>query len=118
MARSHEFKYIRKALRTCVYDFVAPEIEFCPSGFRQSRAMSEFYPARRCTEELYDLHSDPAEMRNVADEPSRAEALAEMRSALDEHLEETDDPFLNLRNDLQPPEDGYAGAGPPGGRAH
>jgi len=107
MARSHELKYIRKALRTCIYDFVAPDIEFCPSGFGQSLAMFEFYPARRCTEELYNLRNDPAEMHNVADEPSCADALAEMRSALDEHLEETDDPFLNLRNDLQPPGDGY-----------
>ena len=107
MVRSIEFKYIRKGLRTCIFDFVIPEIEQCPSGFRRNRAMFEFYSARRCTEELYDLRCDRAEMHNVADDPAYAEALADMRAVLDEHLEETDDPFRHLRNDLLMPEEAY-----------
>ena len=55
MVRSDRFKYIRKGLRTCIFDFIVPELELGPSGFRQNRAVFDFYSARRCREELYDL---------------------------------------------------------------
>jgi N-sulfoglucosamine sulfohydrolase len=107
MVRSHRYKYIRKGLRTCVFDFVIPEIELCPSGFRQNRCVFDFYPARRCTEELYDVRSDPGEMVNLAEDPAYREALGELRAALDNHMIATADPFGHLRNDLLMPEHGY-----------
>jgi arylsulfatase A-like enzyme len=107
MVRSDDLKYIRKGLRTCIFDFVIPELELCPSGFRRNRQVFEFYPARRCWEELYDLRQDPAEMNNVAEDPDYREALEEMRGVLDEHLEETSDPFRHLRNVLLMPIEGY-----------
>jgi N-sulfoglucosamine sulfohydrolase len=107
MVRSRHFKYIRKGLRTCVFDFVIPEIEQCPCGFRQNRRIFDFYPARRCMEELYDLRRDPGEMENVLENPQHRETLSELRAALDKHLIRTGDPFGHLRNDLLMPEDGY-----------
>jgi len=108
MIRSGSFKYIRKGLRTCIFDFIIPELELCSSGFRRNRSVFEFYPIRRCREELYDLASDPGEMNNVADDPKYGRTMAELRAALDEHLEATGDPFKDLRNDLLMPEDVYA----------
>jgi N-sulfoglucosamine sulfohydrolase len=107
MVRSRRFKYIRKGLRTCLYDFVIPEIEQCPSGFRQNRAVFDFYSARRCTEELYDLSADPGELVNVVADAACREPLSELRAALDAHLIRTGDPFGQFRNDLLMPEHGY-----------
>ncbi|MGN6558323.1 MAG: hypothetical protein ACTHLH_09980, partial [Solirubrobacterales bacterium] len=45
-------------------------------------------------EQLYDLVLDPEEGRDVADDPARAEVLAEMRGRLDAWMHETDDPLL------------------------
>ena len=54
-------------------------------------------------EEFYDLLSDPYEMRNLATSdpsggrpPGADRALARLRTALDEHLERSDDPFSSL----------------------
>jgi arylsulfatase A-like enzyme len=107
MVRSARFKYIRKALRTCIFDFVIPELELCPTSFRRNRQVFDFYPARRCTEELYDLEADPGEMSNLLEDPAHADQLDTLRSVLDSHMEETDDPFRHLRCDLLMPERGY-----------
>ena len=47
--------------------------------------------APRSAEELFDVEKDPYQMNNVADDPAYAEALAEMRSALDKWIIDTDD---------------------------
>lgn len=44
--------------------------------------------------ELFDREADPAERRNVADDPLYAEALAELRSQLRVWMEATEDPLL------------------------
>jgi arylsulfatase A-like enzyme len=106
-ARSKRFKYIRKGLQTCVFDFVIPEIEQSAADFRKTPGLFNFYSPERCTEELYDLEKDPGEIRNVAGDPAFAEDLSRMRAALDAHLEATDDPFRHLRNDLLMQADGY-----------
>ena len=105
--RSRSHKYIRKGLQTCIFDFLIPEIEALPVGFRD-KAVFDFYSSRRCREEFYDLRSDPGEMRNLMDRGEQANVLKEMKLALDHHLEESDDPFRNLRNDILLPEDVYA----------
>jgi arylsulfatase A-like enzyme len=107
-ARTQQYKYIRKGLRTNVFDFVIPELEFQRADFRRVRAVWDFYSPQRHTEELYDLAQDPGELKNVAEDPAYAKPLAELRAALDRHLEATDDPFRYLRNDLPMPRDTYA----------
>ena len=107
MIRSDSFKYIRKGLNTCLFDFVLTEIELSPTSFRSNRTVSEFYSARRSTEELYDLTADPWEMNNLVDNPAYETILKEMRAALNTHLEKTDDPFRYLQNDLLMPTNVY-----------
>lgn len=107
MVRTKECKYIRKGLRTCIYDFQIPEIELSSWGFRQHHEVFSFYSAERCTEELYDLTSDPGEMTNVAGHPAYTETLDGMRDALDAHLAETADPFADLNNGLLMPARDY-----------
>ncbi len=108
MIRSNSFKYIRKGLKTCIFDFVLTEIELSPANFRTSKAVFDFYSSLRTTEELYDLNLDPAEMSNLADDPAHRDTLHAMQTALDVHLESTDDPFRHLRHDLLMPADVYA----------
>ena len=107
MARSKRWKYVRKGLRTNIFDFIIPEIELCPSGFRQNRTVFEFYPAERTTERLYNLDADPGEMRDLSGDPSHSEVLDGMRAALAAHLEGTKDPFKDLRNDILMSEGAY-----------
>ncbi len=47
-------------------------------------------------EELYDLVNDPDECVNEIDNPAHAESLAEMRQCLDAHIENINDPFVEL----------------------
>jgi len=107
MARSRSCKYIRKGLRTCIFDFVIREIELSPAGYLRNRKTFEFYDARRHTEELFDLAADPGELVNLVDRPEYRSVLEELRSALDEHLTATDDPFRLLRNGLLMPADTF-----------
>lgn len=107
MIRSRNMKYIRKGLQTCIFDFLVPALELCPSGFLRNEAIFDFYSARRCSEELYDLSADPAEMNNVVSDPAYASELARLNAALDGHMEDTDDYFRHLRNDFPMPETAY-----------
>jgi hypothetical protein len=45
-------------------------------------------------EQLYDLIFDPGEMYNLANEPSAASVLQEMRDRLEDWMRVTDDPLL------------------------
>jgi len=45
-------------------------------------------------EQLYDLILDPNEVRNLAEDPTHAEVLDELRGRLTAWMEETDDPLL------------------------
>jgi N-sulfoglucosamine sulfohydrolase len=108
MVRSRDFKYIRNGLRKSIFDFVITEIELSSASFRNNAEVFDFYSSRRVTEELYDLRSDPAEMHNLAGDERYRKIEEEMKSALDEHLQATRDPFVNFRNELQMPEDVYS----------
>jgi arylsulfatase A-like enzyme len=108
MVRSDSIKYIRKGLTTGPFDFVLTEIELAPTSFRSRQDIFDFYVADRCTEEIFDLRIDPAELHNQVDVPAYRTVLDEMRAVLNEHMAATDDPFLNLRNELQMPVDVYA----------
>jgi N-sulfoglucosamine sulfohydrolase len=47
----------------------------------------------RSAEELYDLESDPNELKNVAGDPAHAKTLAELRKTLRDWQEQTKDPW-------------------------
>lgn len=106
MARTRKWKYIRRGVPSCIYDFQIPEIECSNANWRNTPEVAHFYSAERCTEELYDLEKDPDEMRNIAEE--KPEALEEMRRRLAEHMEVTADPFKDFRNDIAMPRQGFA----------
>ena len=105
---SDKFKYIRNGLRKCIFDFVITEIEMSQASFRSNKDVFGFYDSKRVFEELYDLENDPGEMNNLVDDPKYKDILEEMRIVLEKHLEETQDPFINLKVDLLMPEDVYA----------
>jgi arylsulfatase A-like enzyme len=110
MVRSESYKYIRNGFHKCIFDFVLTEIELSPTSFRNNKEVFRFYSSKRCIEELYDLESDPAEMKNIVQDPSYFPVLEEMRAVLDTHLQETNDPFRDMRIDLHMPVDVYADA--------
>jgi arylsulfatase A-like enzyme len=47
----------------------------------------------RVPEELYNLDNDPTEQRNLVDNPAFKDELTRLRHLLDEHMQETGDPF-------------------------
>ncbi len=108
MVRSSTHKYIRRGIRSSIFDFVLTEIEMSAASFRNNPDVFRFYSCARRTEELYDLDADPAELHNLAEDPAYAGKLGALRAALDRHLEATDDPFRHMRIDLQMPADVYA----------
>ena len=102
MVRSQRFKYIRKGIRSCIFDFQIPEIEQNPSGWRSNREVFEFYSSKRCTEELFDLESDPYETRNLA----RQEGYEQVRRKMEQRLEQwvlrtNDSEFAGLATRLE-----------------
>jgi len=58
---------------------------------RLTPAQLEVFRAPRPAEELYDLETDPHELRNLAAEPQHAAKLQELRRVLDQWTEETRD---------------------------
>ncbi|MCG8650632.1 MAG: sulfatase-like hydrolase/transferase [Pirellulales bacterium] len=58
------------------------EIRRLEQSGQMSDAMALFSAQTKPVEELYDLSTDPHEIRNLADRPEYAEKLREMRSAL------------------------------------
>lgn len=53
-------------------------------------------------EELYDLHADPGEMRNLVGHRKYADSLREHRELLEQHCEETNDPYFDLKIKVDP----------------
>ncbi|WP_435146094.1 sulfatase-like hydrolase/transferase [Halobaculum sp. P14] len=98
--RNDRYKYVRN------YDQSNPPLAWVPFRARgeamqdmlrlhaegelpphQARLLSGGRPA----EELYDLHEDPHEIDNLADDPDHAEVLAELRSEMDDWLDRIGD---------------------------
>ena len=96
--RTRDFKYIRN---------FRPELPYMQhSGYKrgsypadtlmrvlhaEGKWTSPFMAQTRPKEELYDLRSDPHEMKNLAGNPSQAEVLTELRRSMDDWIEETGD---------------------------
>jgi uncharacterized sulfatase len=49
---------------------------------------------KRPAEELYDVGADPAQVRNLADDPARSADVAQLRGRLEKYLRETGDPRM------------------------
>ena len=69
---------------------------------RDTPAIARFFAlatARRPAEELYDLQADPAQLNNVAADPARRAAKADLRRMLDEWMRTTGDPRATTDDD-------------------
>ena len=86
--------------RFCARDIPFGEVDSSPTKqFLLENALTEKYRpfhelafARRPAEELYDLATDPAQLRNVAGDADYASIKNLLTSRLDKHLNETKDP--------------------------
>jgi N-sulfoglucosamine sulfohydrolase len=89
--RTERWKYIRR------FDqYPHPVLANCDDSDTKSLWVEAGWGDQEVPEEqLYDLLLDPAEGRNVAVEPARAEVLAELRHRLDVWMRETEDPLLD-----------------------
>ena len=54
---------------------------------------------KRPAEELYDLHSDPDQIHNVADSPNYSAVLQQLRSRVDQWMLDTNDPRVDPNYD-------------------
>jgi len=142
--RTKRFKLIRTDAYTALPLCTAADIGASPS-FQALRARAKaghltpaqrrLFEAPRAHLELYDLATDPWELRNVADDPAFAKTVRELAGVLQEWMEQSGDfpaayrvrddntdritgvPFSTkippLRNaDLPPPEERWGRAGP------
>ena len=107
MIRSARHKYIERRLNHSIYDGFLVELELSPLDFRGHPAIFDHYPARRCREELYDLATDPGELRNLAEDEANAGLLREMKAALYAHLDRTTDRYRTTRLNVQIPTNDY-----------
>ena len=85
------------------------------AGLLDSVQLQLFAPTRPA-EELYDLTSDPWEVKNLANDPARAAILAKMRARLDRWIKDTHDrgqdpePAAQYESDME----AYLGGKPAG----
>ncbi len=94
----------QRTVRTDRYAYVRQWHDRTPSGFPwevdESLSQREFaeagYPEALpvADEQLYDVLLDPAEARNLADDPAFADLLSDMRQRLAAWMKRTDDPLL------------------------
>jgi len=85
------------------------EVELCPAGVCKNQEVFDHYPVRRVRQELFDLRADPAELDNRIDDPACAEALADLRAALDVHLEAIGGALEHVDKAADGPEWGWKG---------
>ena len=98
--RTRQFKYIRNFLperpylQPCAYKD-AKQILIALREYHQAGKLNEVQQLHmskaRPPEELYDVTSDPHEIKNLADDPAYAEKLAELRGRLETWMEQTND---------------------------
>jgi uncharacterized sulfatase len=76
------------------YQFETPTTRLWRERFDRgelNEAQSLFWRTPKPTEELFDLATDPDEVRNLAQDPAHRDRLATFRAALDAHLRATRD---------------------------
>lgn len=98
--RTEDFKYIRNFLprrpylQPCAYKddkSILKALRDWHDAGKLDEAQLLLFREERPPEELYDLKSDPHELRNLADDPAHGEKLLELRRRLDLWMEETGD---------------------------
>ena len=98
--RTLRFKLIRTDAYTDLPLCTAADIGASPSFLalrarakagRLTSAQRRLFEVPRARLELYDLKSDPWELRNVADDPRYAEEVRRLAAVLQEWMEQTDD---------------------------
>jgi uncharacterized sulfatase len=98
--RDTRFHYIRNFHPEIPYSQKIPYAELGPT-LQTWRRMADagelkeapalFFAPRKPPEELYDTETDPDEVRNLVDDPSRRDVLDRLRKALDQWMAETRD---------------------------
>jgi arylsulfatase A-like enzyme len=101
MVRTSKWKYIRNFLpkrphlQPNAYKDAKPTVrrlrELHESGKLTGLPEQLLFAPERAPEELYDLESDPFEVRNLAADPSHEATLKDLRGRLDRWMEETGD---------------------------
>lgn len=89
--RTHKWKYIRN------YSDIAVGLDqnsHMDWANRLCELPNQPWEKPRVPEELYNLEQDPNEQINLAKDSHYRDVLEFMRSLLDEHMKNTDDPFL------------------------
>ena len=97
--RSKKYLYVRNAFpeltasppADAVRSITYQEMIRLKNEGKLTEEQMDSFIAPRSAEELFDVEKDPYQMNNVADDPAYAEALAEMRNALDKWIIDTDD---------------------------
>ncbi|MGH2368532.1 MAG: sulfatase family protein [Chloroflexota bacterium] len=91
--RSERYKYIRNFTRQPAYVDNGWMARFAANR-AAVEAAAQVFAAPAPADELYDLRSDPHELRNLAADPTYAPLLERLRACLHAFLRETDDPIL------------------------
>ena len=95
--RTKRWKYIRQ-----FHDYPHPVLANCDDSATKDIWVENGWGDQTIPkEQLYDLLFDPAESRNVAEDPANAAVLERLRGQLDSWLEETDDPIRH--GPIEPP---------------
>lgn len=100
--RNRRYKYHRNIAWRLDFPFAADiygsltwedirNADTCPIMIGSRKLKDYFF---RPPEELYDIKTDPNEVRNLAKDPDHAERLKEMRGKLEEWQRRTEDPWL------------------------
>ncbi len=97
------YPHVSQAQRVA-YQFETPTTRVWHALFMQGKtteAQSIFWRVPKDPEELYDLKTDPDEVKNLAQSPKHQAVLKKMRGALREHLNEVRDVSFLPESELQ-----------------
>jgi N-sulfoglucosamine sulfohydrolase len=89
--RTREWKYIRNYSDI---GFGLDELDLTPWAHKLCDLPNHPWKKPRIQEELYFLPDDPNEQVNLADQTEHLKILEYTRKLLDDHMQQTDDPFL------------------------
>ena len=122
--RTSQFKYIRNYLPAIPYmqynaykEAQYPTWNLVKQLAKEGKLSPEaalFAAERKPIEELFDLHADPHEVKNLAGDPAHAETLKRLRGLIDEWVVATNDQGFRMEDPLDI-QRGYGGpVTPPG----